>query len=413
MKTIQSSKPSRHAVGFRSVQGSGGGAYRVVWLDQLDGEAVSVRDTITSPTPKLSRDRLRRLEKLAHDQQPRVVWVESKNSYQLNVKIDGRTRRVGLSEKDYDLAVQKVPRKMIEMGWAEDLEARATFGQAVDAYLAKRRDRPGSRGRAYICKNLLAFFTHDKPVSDLTHDDRDSWQSYRTGIARSTINAEIQIVNAILNQAYKEGAVTQQPVKWEKIAEPEVERLLLSKQDWSDMLDIAANMLRGSNRTGRLSDLELYLHMVRYTGGRRSFYIDLKWDRIDLERGTINFAVVGETYTTKKRPLVPIADELMPILIRANQERAGSEKVLWQGLQFDNIMKSLRAAMRRSKNDRMRQLAPVIHSHAFRRSFITWCVAEGFSPWVIGKITGNSAQVIEKTYAVFKPDHALGLVNRV
>jgi len=61
----------------------------------------------------------------------------------------------------------------------------------------------------------------------------------------------------------------------------------------------------------------------------------------------------------------------------------------------------------------MREIAPVIHSHAFRRSFATWAAAEGFSPWVIGKITGNSAEQIEKTYAVFRPDHALGLVNKV
>lgn len=410
MKTLISSKPTRHAVGFRVVRDDN--AHRVVWLDQIDGEAISVRDTIKSATPKLARERLRRLEKLARDQQPRIVWVESKNSYQLNVKIDGRTRRVGLSEKDYDLAVQKVPRKMIEMGWSEDVEAQATFGQAVDAYLAKRRDRPGAKNRANAVKNLLAFFTHDKPVSAFTAKDRDDWASHRAGKKIGTINSEIRMINAILNQAYKEGAVTQKPVVWEYFAEPEIERLLLSKEDWADILGVAQNMLRGSNRTGRLSSLEIYLWMVRYTGGRRSFYTDLKWDRVDFTRKVISFAVVGESYTTKKRPMVPISDELLPILVRAKEE-AESEWVIWHRGRFDNVIKGLRSAMSRSDNDRMRELAPVIHSHSFRRSFITWCVAEGFSPWVIGKITGNSSEMIEKTYAVFKPDHALGLVNRV
>lgn len=409
MRTINSSKPTRHAVGFRVIREDG--SNRVVWLDQIEGESVSVRDKIKSATPKLARERLKRLEKLARDQQPRVVWCDSKNSYQLWVKIDGRTRRVGLSEKDHDLALQKVPRKMIEMGWSADVEARATFGDAIDAYLAARRDRPGATQRASICANLLFFFTHEKPVSSFTRRDQTDWQSFREGIAAGTLNAETQVLNAALNQAVREGLAASRGEKWEKLAEPEADRLVISKSDWAGIVDVAANMLRGSVRTGRLSNLELYLYLVRYTGGRRSFYADLKWDRIDLERKVINFAVVGEIYTTKKRPFVPISDELLPILKRAKAE-ARSKSVLSR-TNFDTMFRSLRAAMARSNNDRMRELAPVIHSHAFRRSFITWCVAEGFSPWVIGKITGNSSRIIEKTYAVYHPDHALGLVNKV
>lgn len=411
MTTSKSSKPTRHGVGFRVVGDDG--AFRVVWLDQIDGEAVSARDSIKSATPKLARERLRRLEKLTRDQQPRVVWVESKNSYQLHVKIDGRTRRVGLSEKDYDLAVQKVPRKMIEMGWTDDVAAQATLGQAIDGYLAKRRDRPGHKSRVSVCANFLACFTHDKPVASFTREDQQAYQRTRPDVATATRNAEAKTFNAVINQALKDGLIDAKPPTWERVPEPEVERLVLTKQDWADILDVAAGMLRGSRRTGRLSDLELYLHMVRYTGGRRSFYRDLRWDRVDFATGTINFAVVGETYTTKRRPVVPISADLLPILQAAFEQRDGSQFVLWQRVDFDAMFKGLRIAMRKSNNDRMRHLAPVIHSHAFRRSFATWCAAQGFSPWVIGKITGNSAEQIEKTYAVFQPSHALGLVNEV
>ena len=411
MKTLISSKPTRHAVGFRVVADDG--SPRVVWLDQIDGEAISVRDKVKSATPKLARERLRRLEKLAQDQQPRVVWCESKNSYQLWVKIDGRTRRVGLSEKDYDLAVQKAPRKMIEMGWAEDLEARATFGQVVDAYLAKRRDRPGHESRVSVCTKLLACFTHDKPVSAFTRDDQAVYEATRPRVKTTTRNNEAKTFNAIINEAHRDGLIDAKPPTWQRVAEPEVQRLVLTKQDWADILDVAANMPRGSNRTGRLHDLEIYLHMVRYTGGRRSFYRDLKWERVDFDNKTFNCAVVGETYTTKRRPMVPISDDLLPILELAYEQRDGSDYVLPQRILFKTLFKSLRAAMAKSNNDRMRELAPVIHSHAFRRSFATWAAAEGFSPWVIGKITGNSAEQIEKTYAVFQPSHALGLVNRV
>ena len=411
MKTLISSKPTRHAVGFRVVADDG--SHRVVWLDQIDGEAISVRDKVKSATPKLARERLRRPEKPAQDQQPRVVWCESKNSYQLWVKIDGRTRRVGLSEKDYDLAVQKAPRKMIEMGWAEDLEARATFGQVVDAYLAKRRDRPGHESRVSVCTKLLACFTHDKPVSAFTRDDQAVYEATRPRVKTTTRNNEAKTFNAIINEAHRDGLIDAKPPTWQRVAEPEVQRLVLTKQDWADILDVAANMPRGSNRTGRLHDLEIYLHMVRYTGGRRSFYRDLKWERVDFDNKTINFAVVGETYTTKRRPMVPISDDLLPILELAYEQRDGSDYVLPQRILFKTLFKSLRAAMAKSNNDRMRELAPVIHSHAFRRSFATWAAAEGFSPWVIGKITGNSAEQIEKTYAVFQPSHALGLVNRV
>ena len=411
MKTLTFKRPTRHAVGFRSLRDDDG--FRVVWLDQIDGETVNARDSIKSASARLSRERLRRLEKAVQDQQPRVVWCESKNSYQLHVKIDGRTRRVGLSEKDRDLAVQKVPRKMIEMGWAADMQAHLTLAQAIDGYLAKRRDRPSETGRVAVCRRFLEFFTGDKPVASFTRDDQRAYFATRSHLKINTRNSEVAIFNAIMNQAVKDGRIEQKPPKWEKTPEPTVDRLVLSKSDWAGVVEVAANLLRGSNRTGRLSDLEIYLHMVRYTGGRRSFYTDLRWDRVDLDRRTINFAVVGQSYSTKRRPHVPISDALMPIMQRAFAERDGSPFVLWQRVNFDTLFESLRNAMSKSKNDRMREIAPVIHSHAFRRSFATWAAAEGFSPWVIGKITGNSAEQIEKTYAVFRPDHALGLVNKV
>ena len=411
MKTIATSKPTRHAAGFRSI--NDGGAYRVVWLDQIDGEPVSARDKVATTNPKQTRERIRRLEKMARDQEPRVVWVESKNSYQLHVKIDGRTQRVGLSEKDYDLAVQKVPRKMIEMGWSEDLEARATLSQVLGNYLAKRAHRPSAKSRESCVSNFLRFFTGDKSVASFTRADQTEWENHRADCKRSTINADIRVFNAAMAQAVKDGLISAVPVKWEAAAEPEIDRLVISKGDWALISETAATLYDGSNNTGRLSDLEIYLHMVRVTGGRKSFYQDLRWDRVDFERGVINFAVVGESYTTKRRPLVPISADLLPTLQRAFDERDGSELVLWQQRDMANMMRTLRLAMSRSNNDRLRELSPVIHSHAFRRSFVTWCVSQGFSPWVIGKITGSSAQIIEKNYAVFRPDHALDLVNKV
>ena len=70
MKTLSFKRPTRHAVGFRVVRDDN--AHRVVWLDQIDGETVNARDSIKSATPKLARERLRRLEKAVQDQQPRV-----------------------------------------------------------------------------------------------------------------------------------------------------------------------------------------------------------------------------------------------------------------------------------------------------------------------------------------------------
>ncbi len=68
MKTFTCKRPTRHAVGFRVVADDG--SHRVVWLDQIDGETVNARDSIKSATPKLARERLRRLEKAGQDQQP-------------------------------------------------------------------------------------------------------------------------------------------------------------------------------------------------------------------------------------------------------------------------------------------------------------------------------------------------------
>jgi len=412
--TSRLDKPSRHAVGFREIKE--GDKFVVVWLDQIGGDVAEGRDANLFATLKQAKARSRKLQKQAEQQQPRVVWVESKNAYWLKVKIDGQTKRVSLGEKDYDIALQKVPRKMIEMGWTESIETTVTLGKAVERFIAARTDAPSLRSLMSVCRHLLSFFTYHKPVkSFLDIDYRQYFEHRRALVKTGTLVNEMSVLRAIINQCKRERLIApgDMPPLPQQIAHEEIDRLVLSKQDFDMILALAETMPSGSAQTGRLSDLEIYLHMVRRSGGRISFYRDLRWSRVDFERRTINFAVVGKAQSKKRRPEIAIADDLFPILQRAYAERDGSEYVMWQRILVGSMFKTLRKHMANSDNDRLRDLAPVIHSHAFRRSFTTWCVAEGVSPWKIGKITGNSTAVIEKFYAVYQPDHSLDVVNKI
>ena len=418
-----SKQPTAAASQFRLVQPmTASDGFTISWIDEIDGKTVEVRRATKIRDRRDATRMLTSLRRKAQRLAPRVEYSESRQLYVLHAYVDGKLVRRSLGTRDPSEIDRRKAIKLAELGLAQEADS-FTVGDMLDRYWAEKfADKHPTRSRdcQRSLKLLRKHFTNNKQVRSITSDDYRAFIAWRSEtVSAGSIRLELTYWNAALNLAAKAKRLSADalPPLATLPDVPEKERLVLTKDDWSAILDVAQNMRTGSARTGRLSAMEVYLHMVRYTGGRVSFYTQLKWSRVDFENRLIHFALVGEVATKKKRPTVPMNDQLEAILRRAYDEREpdtpGFDFVLWQRKNFQAQMSWLKSAMKKTGKIRLIELAERLHSHAFRRSFITWAVTAGWSPWLIGQVTGQSSAIIEKTYAVYQPDAAKSFMEGI
>lgn len=143
----------------------------------------------------------------------------------------------------------------------------------------------------------------------------------------------------------------------------------------------------------RMTRLERFLWIAFETGARRQAILDLTWDRVDFERGTINFLPEGKRQTIKRRPLVPISDRLRPILERAYKERKN-------GLVFETTTE-MRMTMERFCN---KHGFKGVSAHTIRHSVATQMAMAGVPMHAIAAILGDTVYTVTKTYTHLQPD---------
>lgn len=414
MRTLSSNEPTEFAKGFSVAPLKN--RFVVRWLDHVGGEDV----VCETPHGKNKREEAnllkRKLEQKAAKAGPQVYWVPTKNSYWVKfyAEVDGKRKqiRTSLSTKDPDIAALNVPRKIAELGFAGEARTQVTFGVIVKDFLDQRRDRPQTTVLTYfhLARHFLQFFTENKPVASFTSDDFFAFIADCERRCAGSVQNRYSMLKSIFKQAQKRGLIANLPDMPDGPKAKERSYWLASREQITKMIEVAENLEDGSKNTGKLSDLELYLWLASYTGGRLSFYRDLKWERVDFDLRQINFLPIGQVQTTKKRPVAPMAEQLAKVLERAYAERT-SDHVLNTTPAW--LMKKLRRALKESADPELRAISSKVHSHAFRRAFITWALVNGHPAWLIAKIVGNSPQQIFETYAQYESDQGLTVVNSI
>lgn len=415
---MTSNLPNDTAAQFRLLRTQNSTRYWFVAWFQRDnnGVLVEVTDANRYRAKAEAQRRLQQLQRKRDKLVPYVRWCPSRRLYMLHAN----GKRHSLGTRDPELIDHHKARVMRKLGLDGADSDSYTVAQMLSDYhslhIAPNAAPTTQRQMPGIIARLRSWFTDDKQVRHVTMADLQSYRDDRlvqAGLA-TAYRVEAATWNAALRFAQRRRMLPKgMDLPLMELPQRTAKQyLVLSKDDWAAILAVAEQERR--ERFTRLSALELYLHMVRYTGGRISFYADLRWDRVDLSAGMIHFQPVGAQETKKRRPTVPIAADLLPVLQRAYDERQpGDDFVLWQRQDMQHQIKRLRQAMADSGNPRMQELAPQIHSHAFRRSYVTWAVSEGVSPWLVGQVTGQSTAVIEQYYAVYRPDMGRSVVDSV
>jgi integrase len=167
----------------------------------------------------------------------------------------------------------------------------------------------------------------------------------------------------------------------------------------------------------RMSRGERFLWLALETAARKQAILDLTWDRVDFEIGTIDFHDPARRRTKKKRVVVPISKTLLPVLKRMHKERINdlvmdNKGAVWATIQsIVNRSGIVPPTPKRKHNQK--PLSTGISPHTFRHTAATHMARRGVPLYDIAGILGNSLAMVEKVYAKHCPDRLRAAVNSI
>lgn len=248
------------------------------------------------------------------------------------------------------------------------------------AYVADRATTPAAKGRmASLWKVLEPHFGY-KLGRAITKDDCREYIRSRKGKSNSTIRTELEALRACLRWHYGKDApqITAPP--------PSKPRdRYLSKEQRDRLLENIET-----------PHVRLFTILALTTGARMGAILELTWDRVDLEVGTIDFNPAGRDKTNKRRTVVPINETARQALEEAHKGALTDHVIEYGGKPVASVKKAVRAAAERAK-------VPC-SPHDFRRSAARWMAEADVPMEQIAQFLGHtSTRITYATYARFSP----------
>lgn len=154
---------------------------------------------------------------------------------------------------------------------------------------------------------------------------------------------------------------------------------------------------------GRSTRVERFLWLALETGARLMAILELTWDRVDFELGTIDYRVPGRRVTKKRRAVVPVSSALRPVLERAHAER--ETEYVCDGLSL-SIWRSVKAV---AKHAGIEGVSP----HVLRHTAATLMLRRGVPIWQVAGILADTVATVEKAYGHHVPDGLAAAVEMI
>lgn len=144
--------------------------------------------------------------------------------------------------------------------------------------------------------------------------------------------------------------------------------------------------------------VQLAILLMLATAGRVSAVLELTWERVNFDQGTINLRT-SETGPRKGRAVVPMNDGLRAALSSAEKAAMTDYVIEWAGEPIKRLRTGFTAA---SKAAGVKGVTP----HVLRHTAAVHLVAGGTPMQKVSQYLGHSSiSVTERVYARFAPDH--------
>lgn len=210
----------------------------------------------------------------------------------------------------------------------------------------------------------------------------------REGAAPGTVRGEL---SALLTAA-------KHAVKWRRLPLSDMPSIELppappGRERWLTHTELAA--LRATAEPG----LRDFIDLAYYTASRKTAILTMTKFQIDLAQQRIRLAKPGEAKTKKRRPIVPIAPELLSTVQRLMK---GPGATLLPDLGDVNY-----AFGRACKRAGIAGATP----HTLRHTRITHLLQSGAKPWAVAGLAGLTLKTLVDVYGHHCPDYLAEVLN--
>jgi integrase len=289
------------------------------------------------------------------------------------------------------------PRIRVATGTADrgEAEARASAiwrklqaapsGRVADLWLPYSADRattPQAKARmASLWKNLEPHFGYKLGKAISKADCRDyAAARKKAGKSNSTVRTELEALRACLRWHYGKDAPQIPAPPPSKPRER-----YLTKAELETLLEaIEAPHVR------------LFVILAIATGARMGALLDLTWDRVDFDHGTIDLNPAGRDITNKRRTIVPMNRRAREALDEAHKGALTDHVIEYGGKPVASVKKAIRSAAKRA--------GVPCSPHVFRHTAGVWMAQADVPMQKIAQFLGHtSSRVTEAVYARYSP----------
>ena len=305
----------------------------------------------------------------------RVVWF--RGSYYAYWRDGGQPQRTSLRTQDRAVAERHL--RDLELS----LRKKAvTVAEMLDSYLSDKAANPWIANLTFALKPVRPVFGHLRP----DQIDRALCRAYRAqrhrqGVKDGTVIKELSTMRAALRWADKNT-----PAIVELPPTPPPRSRHLTRDQYRDLRDAAAS-----------PHLRLFVILAYSTAARAGALLELTWDRVDFDRGTIRLAT-GE-HRIKGRATVPMTNSAREAVLEAREAALTDYVIEYAGEKVGNVKKAFqRAAVRAG--------VPWCTPHVLRHTAAVHMAEAGVPISEIAQYLGHTTESVTfKTYARYSPDY--------
>jgi integrase len=283
-------------------------------------------------------------------------------------------------------------------GSAAPTIAKATVGEILAGYEADKKAN-GIRGRDALKYCVISL---SKPLGPLQPNQLlpPVIRQYAKDRQASpgTILRDIGVLRAALAWAVEHQWIEAFPVIKNPVKTPKSRDRWATKEEARRLIEAA-----------REPHIKAFIMLGFMTAARVGAIIELRWEQVNFATGLIDY---GEGHGNKRRAVVPINSELVPVLTALRELACTPYVIERHGKQVQEIKNGFKAACRRAG---VKGITP----HIMRHSAATWMAMDGVPLREIARLIGDDEATVERVYAKHSPDYlkravsALQLTPRV
>lgn len=340
-------------------------------------------------------------------QGPYLVEVAGRQSLYIQ---DGK-RRISTRTSDRAAAHRELQRYIEETRVKQKIsgDELATLGECLEHYRSRRQpklERAGTWQKKYRYLHArLINRVGDRILSDLDYRFGDEYTAARfsDGVGPEAVRQELQYIRTAWRMAHRDRRTSVEPAGYDLPATPPKKDDYCSREEAEDMIWAA----RG------VQHIWTFLQVGFGTGARPGSVLSLTWDRVDFDRGLIDFRprdAYGRILPgdTKKYAVCPMTEDLNAALKAVKGRLQTGPVVRYKGRAVKNLDKGFSNA--RKAAGIKRHFTP----HIMRHSVITWMAQDGVSFFEIAGFVGHtSPSMLEKVYGHHNPARMQGALKSV